>query len=183
MYRAVLAGLIGMYDRSLSYLDELIAEDPNFAAALSYKIIAVEAGQPEVAIPALERAIALQGSHPALEGALRRARSGEVPSRPATQAPLGEAHTPTADDALALPVASGSISLAEGLSAPGSDATLFIAVRDPAGGPPLAALKRSAQFPQDFEVTTADAIAMGVRNGDFQMRSSSSFESISTATP
>jgi hypothetical protein len=39
---------------------------------------------------------------------------------------------------------------------------VFVSVRAPTGGPPLAALKLPAgPFPLDFEVTTADAIAMG----------------------
>lgn len=40
--------------------------------------------------------------------------------------------------------------------------TLFVSVRDPAGGPPLAALKLSpGPFPLTFSVTEANAIAMG----------------------
>jgi tetratricopeptide (TPR) repeat protein len=152
MYRAVLTGLVGMHERSISYLDELIAEDPNFAAALSYKgIIAVEAGLPEIAIPALEKAIAIQGNHPALENALRRAR-GEGGREAPSSSP------PAAGGSL---VASGTIKLGENAGLAPEGATLFIAVRNPAGGPPLAALKRTAQFPQEFKVTTDDAIAMG----------------------
>lgn len=152
MYRAVLAGLVGMHERSISYLDELLAEDPNFAAALSYKgIIAVEAGMYEVAIPALEKAIAIQGNHPALESALRRAQAGGS----------AEDLTPPPPKAASSLVASGKLELGAGAAPPPAGATLFIAVRDPAGGPPLAAQKRTAQFPQDFEITSDDAIAMG----------------------
>ena len=40
--------------------------------------------------------------------------------------------------------------------------TLFVSVRDPAGGPPLAALKLApGPFPLKFMVTEADAIPMG----------------------
>jgi hypothetical protein len=67
-------------------------------------------------------------------------------------------------------VASGSLSLAPSAQTPPEGATLFIAVRDPAGGPPLAALKRPARFPQDFKITSADAIAMGGQPRPFPAR-------------
>jgi hypothetical protein len=46
--------------------------------------------------------------------------------------------------------------------------TLYVSVRSPAGGPPLAALKLPmGEWPRAFEVTTANAIAMGGRPRPF----------------
>ncbi|MEQ1504538.1 MAG: hypothetical protein ABMB14_20030 [Myxococcota bacterium] len=43
----------------------------------------------------------------------------------------------------------------------GQAKALFVSVRDPAGGPPLAALKlQPGPFPMTFQITEADAIAM-----------------------
>src|SRR5688572_25342576 len=51
------------------------------------------------------------------------------------------------------PARAGSVSQAK---------TLFVSVRDPAGGPPLAALKlEPGPFPLKFAVTEANAIPMG----------------------
>lgn len=66
------------------------------------------------------------------------------------------------------PPAAGGDVLAAGVAAldPGSAAlsgseVVFVSVRDPAGGPPLASKKVPAQFPLQFEVTSADIISMG----------------------
>jgi cytochrome c-type biogenesis protein CcmH len=60
-------------------------------------------------------------------------------------------------------VVSGTLTLDAARAADLSRAiALFISVRDPAGGPPLAALKLvPGPFPMTFSVTEANAIAMG----------------------
>ncbi len=59
-------------------------------------------------------------------------------------------------------LASGTATLAPGKAiAPGE--TVFLSVRDPAGGPPIAARKLAgATFPLKFELTDADVVQMGM---------------------
>ena len=65
-----------------------------------------------------------------------------------------------ADPAL---IVSGTLSVdAARASAVAQAKALFVSVRDPAGGPPLAALKlATGPFPLEFKITEADAIPMG----------------------
>lgn len=60
-------------------------------------------------------------------------------------------------------VVSGTITVDPSRAAEVSKATaLFVSVKDPAGGPPLAALKLApGPFPLAFSITEANAIAMG----------------------
>lgn len=58
-------------------------------------------------------------------------------------------------------VVGGTLSVVAGRSITEAK-TLFVSVRDPAGGPPLAALKLApGPFPMKFSITEADAIPMG----------------------
>ena len=58
-------------------------------------------------------------------------------------------------------IVSGTITLGPGASS-NPRQTLFISVKDPAGGPPLAADRRvGATFPYTFKITTANIVAMG----------------------
>ena len=60
-------------------------------------------------------------------------------------------------------VVGGTLTVAPSrLAAVAEAKTLFVSVRDPAGGPPLAALKlEPGPFPLKFAITEADAIPMG----------------------
>jgi cytochrome c-type biogenesis protein CcmH len=155
-YRAVLAGLMGMNDRSLAGLDEVLAEKPDHAAALVYKgMIALEAGKPDVAVDAIEKALAAGAPDaPFLQQMLDRAKSAQA----GADAEGGATHGGEAQVIVA-----GTITLSPGASGAAVGAkNLFVSIRDPAGGPPLAALKLDpGPFPMAFRVTTADRIAMG----------------------
>jgi cytochrome c-type biogenesis protein CcmH len=149
-FRAVLRAATGMGDSALTLLDEVLAEHPTNTMALVYKgLIALEAGKNESAISALERALALDPPNPSfLRAKLAEAQLGGPPAAPA------ETSAPTA-------IASGRIQLAAGVDTAAFQA-LFVSVRDPAGGPPLAAKKLSpGPFPMDFTITSADRLPMG----------------------
>jgi tetratricopeptide (TPR) repeat protein len=157
--KAILASLVGLHDRALEYLDEILQEQPDQLDAMTYKgLISIEAGRYDEAIASLENVIKVRGPHPALIAALERARAGGAPRGPAAP-PEQRSATPTGDGK---PVASGSISLApESQDKLEQAQALFISVRDPAGGPPLAARKLAGEVPAEFSITTADAISMG----------------------
>lgn len=148
--KGVLAATVGMYDNALARFDEVLATHPDHMDALVYKgLVALEMGRADLAVEALTRATALRPSDAELAGLLLRAKGGAAPSPP-PQGAAGEI------------VLSGSVALADGV-VPVGGATLYVSVRDPAGGPPLAAVRRPlpASFPTTFEVRTSDAIAMG----------------------
>lgn len=78
-----------------------------------------------------------------------------VPS--AASAPAPAATSAPADDS---PVASGTLTLPAGSKASGK--FVFVSLRSPAGGPPLAAKRLPpGPFPMKFTVTEADKISMG----------------------
>ena len=73
---AVLTAMVGLTSRGLDYLDEVVADDPdNFAAQMYKGMIALDANRPDIALPALERAIAMRGETPELLHALHRAQA------------------------------------------------------------------------------------------------------------
>jgi hypothetical protein len=56
---------------------------------------------------------------------------------------------------------SGTVKLKDGVSVSGSE-VVFVSLKDPSGGPPVAAKKYQAnQLPMEFTITTADQISMG----------------------
>ncbi|MBT3223250.1 MAG: tetratricopeptide repeat protein [Proteobacteria bacterium] len=83
---AVLTAMVGMPARGLKYLDEVIADAPDSYGAHMYKgMIALESNRPDLAVPALERAIEIQGETPELAHALQRART--MAEKPGESAP------------------------------------------------------------------------------------------------
>lgn len=154
-FRAVLRAATGMGDTALTLLDEVLAESPEHTMALVYKgLIALEQGKNDVAIGALEKALALDPPNPSfLEAKLAQAR-GQGPM----EMPNGAAPSAAGP---AEPIASGTITLDPSVDASTYQA-VFVSVRDPAGGPPLAARKLPpGPFPLEFSITTADRLPMG----------------------
>ena len=154
-YRAVLAALVGMDDRALERLKEVTSDHPDFADAWSYLgVLQLRQASVDDAVVSLERAVALNPSDPGLRQTLDQARViAQAKAEPVALNQPSEAQ----------PVASGTLSLPESLAASiNGDETLYLSVRSPAGGPPLAAKKLPVgEYPQAFTLTTADAIAMG----------------------
>jgi tetratricopeptide (TPR) repeat protein len=156
--KGVLAATVGMYDNALARFDEVLATNPDHLDALVYKgLVALEMGRADLALAPLQRATQLRPADRELAGLLLRAQGGATappmaPASPAMEPP------PSSGDL----VLSGTVDLAPGVT-PVPGATFYVSVRDPAGGPPLAAVRRPlpAQFPTTFEVRTGDAIAMG----------------------
>lgn len=155
--KAVLAAMVGLAPRALQILEDTLAKHPDHARSLTYKgLLLVEEGRHAEAVPVLERAVALQPGVPALQQALDAARRGETPGgAPPAPAP------PPAPTGPGEVVLSGTIALGPGAKSSGAQ-LVFVSVRAPEGGPPLAAKRYPVgAFPLNFEITTADAISMG----------------------
>ncbi|MFT4627065.1 MAG: tetratricopeptide (TPR) repeat protein [Myxococcota bacterium] len=156
-WKAVLAAAVGMEDRALEMLNEVVEESPEHAEAWTYKgIIELRGGRAADAVVSLERSVALEPGNPQLQGALAQARqlaaaAGGGPAAP--PAPTGPAEVVVSGVAELSPAIQDALSGSE---------TLYVSLRNPAGGPPLAAKRMPmGDWPAAFEVTTADAIAMG----------------------
>lgn len=152
--RGVLQAMMGMPDKALDTLARVLSQHPDHPMANVYQgLIAMDAGRPELAVPAFEKALALGAANePFLRAELAKARAaaggsgGDAPA--GTGADLLVSGTITIDNAVA-----GAAPLAK---------SLFVSVRDPAGGPPLVAKKLPpGPFPMTFTLTTADRIPMG----------------------
>lgn len=159
-YKAVLAAFVGMSDRALDLLDEIVKDHPDHLKAWVYKgLVSIEAGRNADAVTALERAIALGGPQPILTSALARAKGAVERPFPTAQLtdPPGEAPPAAAAGDV---IAAGTLEY--GGPSPAADRVLWLSVRDPAGGPPLAAKRLPAgPFPMRFEITAADRVQMG----------------------
>ena len=153
-YRAVLADTVGMTDRAISGLQEVTATHPNHGDAWAYLgVFLVRMGRPGEAVEPLERATELMPNEPGLKELVSQARAM---ARTQANVPPGNASTGDAPTVVA-----GMVSLPEGVTVTGAE-TVYVSLRSPAGGPPLAALKLPvASFPMAFTVTEADAISMG----------------------
>ena len=162
-WKAVLAAAVGMSDRALAILTETAADHPEHLDAWMYKgLIELRSGDAAAAVTSLEKAQALDPGNPQLGAALSQARQVAAASGGGPAAP------PTAGGPAEV-VVQGTAALSDELQATlsGSE-TLYVSVRSPAGGPPLAAKKMPmGEWPRAFEVTTADAIAMGGRPRPF----------------
>lgn len=152
VFRAYLMMSIGRTGEAIGMLEELLEEDPeNIKASIYYGLMTLTSGDVDKAIPALERAIAAEPEGVEfLQERLAAARAQQA---------QGGAEA----DADGAGIAAGQLRLEPALAAalePGD--LLFISVRDPAGGPPLAAQRiEPAGFPLDFQLTGADRIQMG----------------------
>ncbi len=156
-YKAVLAAMVGMTDRAITSLQEILADDHNHVKALTYLgLILLEGDRAAEAVPILERAVALQPGVQPLQDALNKAtmRAGMQPS----VAPAGGAEV----------VLGGKIFFEGDPGDISGREILFVSVKAPEGGPPLAALKLPpGPFPMDFQVTTGHAISMGAEPRPF----------------
>ena len=155
-YRAVLADTVGMTDRAIEGLQAVTEAHPDHGDAWAYLgVFMVRTGQPGEAIEPLKRAAELLPQESGLKELLNQAMA--MASAQANGGPDGET-TPAGD---APTVVSGTVSLPDGVTVTGTE-TVYVSLRSPAGGPPLAALKLPvATFPMAFTVTEADAISMG----------------------
>lgn len=91
-----------------------------------------------------------------LSGAPTAAAGGAPPPGNPMLAPLGAPAAAPAGETLA----AGRATLGAGVSVVGTE-VVFVSVKDPAGGPPLAVKKLAPTFPLDFTVTRADLVQMG----------------------
>ena len=143
-HMAILQASVGMGARAKTELDSVLAEAPTLSKALLWKgLIALQSGEREVAVTALE-------------SALEHATDGESRYM-ATQA-LAEARKPPATVKLR-----GSITLDAGTRKP-SGGVLFVMVRrsEAAAGPPVAAVRLDPRgVPGTFVVTDRDLMMGG----------------------
>jgi cytochrome c-type biogenesis protein CcmH len=156
-HRAFLRLAIGRGEDALRLLEEVRQANPEHLPSLGYlMVISLAQGDTARAEAALAELIARDpGNREAYEGRFRmlaeREAAGPADPHPASApAPSGGGDVVVAGEILGLPA-----------SAP-AGSILFVSVRDPAGGPPLAALRLApGASPMRFEVTQANAIAMG----------------------
>jgi tetratricopeptide (TPR) repeat protein len=151
IYRGFLAVTVGMNDKALAEFDGVLAEQPAHPRALFYRaLVLLEMDRKPEAIEALEAALAVQPGNPTLTRLLAQARGGggPAPAAPAGPAEVLAEGTATLDPAFAAKVSSAQ--------------AVWVSLKDPAGGPPLGAVKLApGPFPMHFEITTANLIAMG----------------------
>lgn len=161
VYRSVLRAFIGRRQEALTDLDAVIAASPDFTLAYIYKGLLLLEQSPAESVVVLEKASALAPTDPQLMQLLAEARrrASEAPqgSTPAN-APVAPAAQPTAASGSVL--ASGTITLADAAKA--GSGTLFLSIKSPQGGPPVAAKKLPpGPFPMEFSLTSADITPMG----------------------
>lgn len=146
-FAAVMQAFIGRADEALGSLADILEEHPDHLRALVYRGLLSMERDPAVAVESLERALAIE-DNPMLRGALAEARAAAGGGSPPTA-------TPQADV-----LAAGTLTLSEPVVPEG--AVIFLSLRDPAGGPPLAARKLPSEpWPDRFTLTTADRLPMG----------------------
>lgn len=159
-YKAVLAATVKLNDRAIALLDEVITDAPDYTLAYVYRgLIEIEAKKYDAAIADLQKARAngFPGEE-LISRSIERAtalRDGKTPPpMPGAAGPSGGPGTPIVSGTITLdPAASGAIDQAK---------ALFVSIKDPAGGPPLAAKKLPVgPFPMTFAVTSADRLPMG----------------------
>lgn len=153
-FQAVLRAFIGRRDEAIATLKGLLEANPNLLRANVYLGLLTMESDPGTAVLALERALA-QGDDPQLRQALRDARtrlSGQDPAT-ATDAPSESARG-------AQSLVTGTINAPDAPAPAG--AILFVSLRNPAGGPPFAAVRLPpGPFPMHFAITTDNLISMG----------------------
>lgn len=155
-YRAILQAFVGRRDEALQALQAVAADHPGHANAWVYQGLLQLETNPAAAATALEKAASLDPS-PQIAAALAEARRRAAGG--ATAPPIASAPADAAPSADAKVLARGTITLGK------ADATgqvLFVNLKDPAGGPPLAAVRLPpGPFPQTFQITTDNVIRMG----------------------
>lgn len=152
-YKGVLRMLIGMSDGAIEIFDQVLVDDPNHLLSLFYKgLVLLELERFDEAVKAFEAALAADPNNPNLARALADAKayaSGERPTRPPASGELIVKGIVDVD-----PAAKASLR---------GNEVVYASVRQSgaAAGPPVAAIKLGAQFPQAFQISTADMRAMG----------------------
>ncbi len=156
-YKAVLRAMVGMFAPAIADLENIVAAHPDHAMAWTYLgLVAYDKGDKNRGLEALRKAVELQPENFGLKQALDRAEqglplNGGEPPPPPPPAPAGGGEV----------LVSGTIALADGVKAQGSE-VVFVSLRGAGGGPPLAAKKlRASDLPGPFEITSADRISMG----------------------
>jgi hypothetical protein len=167
-FKAVLKAFIGRKPEALTELDQLIADAGPQGRALRplvYVGLLTMESEPTRAVAALEQAYRLE-ANPQILGALqearRRAAGGSAPpnAQAAPAAPPSAPPSAGGGDPNEV-LASGTITLADAARAEGKR-VLFVNLKDPAGGPPLAAVKLPpGPFPMAFQITRANLVGMG----------------------
>ena len=164
----LLSGNGARADQASEYIERALQLDGNVPKALFYgAIIAYRQGHLDVARARFEAMLA-QSPPDNVRAALQkeiddidaRQRSGATPSSVASQPSPGP---PSAvrppDAATAIHV---HVTLAPSLAGQvPANASLFVFVRSPDGGPPLAARRSDASLPQDVDLSAADSMIAG----------------------
>lgn len=140
-HRAVLQAAVGMSPMAFEILAEVRAEAPDFGKAWVYTgLLALDQKDYALAEEALSRAMVLEPDRAEfLASRVQMAREMSA----ATQDVLVAGHIE-----------------APGIEINGNE-ILFVSLRDPAGGPPIAALRLPPELPTDIVVTRANMISMG----------------------
>jgi tetratricopeptide (TPR) repeat protein len=162
-YRAVLTAMMGMADKAIASLDELLAEHPDHEKGIIYRaMMLLQLGRTQEGVAALEAAAQKHPESQELQMALAAARQMPPPQQGGPQgSPQGGSSPAAAGERLA----AGTLTLdpAAQASLKGGE-VLFLSISNPAGGPgtpPVAAQKQPVgSFPVSFELTTADIRAM-----------------------
>jgi cytochrome c-type biogenesis protein CcmH len=147
--------------RAARLVDRALAIDPGSGQALFLgALVAMRRGELPLARERLEKLLAL--NPPAnLRSMLEQQLAAIDAQLSGAAAP---ASTPLGADAAGAAAAAVHVrvTLAPGLAANTADAPLFVFVRNPAAaGPPLAVKRLASHFPQDVELTSADAVIPG----------------------
>jgi tetratricopeptide (TPR) repeat protein len=153
-FRAVLTAMMGMPDKAVIALDELLVEHPAHEKGIIYRaMIMLQMGRGPEAIASLEAAAAAHPESQELQMAVVAAR--QMPAGPGAPQPAAGGERLAAGTVTISPDAQGLLKGGE---------VLFLSISNPAGGPgtpPVAAQKQpAAGFPLSFELTTADIRAM-----------------------
>lgn len=146
---------MGQNEMAMEQLDRVIEQYPNHVLALAGRGMAfMNMGDPKAAVLVFERALAAAGGrHPDLERLLAAARSREMGTpvadspQPALEQPAPVMPPPQSAPAVAADSYGVRVELSPGFSVSPS-ATLFVFLRDEAGGPPSAVRRvQSPTFP------------------------------------
>jgi len=167
-FKAVLRAMVGMFQPAIADLEAVVAEHTDHAMAWTYLgLIQVDKGDRTKGIEALRKAVELQPENFGLKQALDRAEkglplAGGGPPPPGGPGPgPGPGAAPGGGAGGGEVIVSGTIALGDGVKPQGSE-VVFVSLRSPGGGPPLAAKKmRAADLPGPFTITSADRISMG----------------------
>lgn len=151
VFRAVLLAFVDQLPRAFEELDAVLAAHADNVRALVYRGLLSLRQDPSRAVEVLTRAAALDAS-PQVQALLEEARrrAAGAPAAVSPEAPVSSAPPEL--------LVEGRIEL----GVPGATGQrVFVSVRDPRGGPPLAAIDLPpGPFPLAFRITSANRVAM-----------------------